>query len=157
MAMKRFFDFAGTADAPLPHFARPVVILVAALAVLGGCATPTPLDRSGNTRKLVSDSPVPTATTDAKPSSPATSSASPPAKVDTKKAVDAVQSAAGWQGLFDGKTLDGWKITEFGGRGEVGVKDGLLMIHMGAMLTGVAWTNEIPQTDYEVRLEAMNV
>ena len=90
--MKRFFDFAGTAGAPLLHFARPVVILVAALATLGGCATPTPLDRSG---KLASDSPVPTATTDAKPSSPATSSASPPAKVDAKKAVDAVQSAAG--------------------------------------------------------------
>ncbi len=59
--------------------------------------------------------------------------------------------------LFDGKTLNGWKTTEFGGHGEVAVKDALLMIHLGAMLTGVSWTNEIPKTDYEVELEAMKV
>ena len=29
----------------------------------------------------------------------------------------------GWESLFDGKTLDGWKDSEFGGGGVVKVKD----------------------------------
>lgn len=53
--------------------------------------------------------------------------------------------------------MSGWKVTEFGGRGEVEVKNGLLLIHMGAMLTGVSWTNPLPKTDYEFELDAMKV
>ena len=68
-----------------------------------------------------------------------------------------VSHAADWQSLFDGKTLKGWKITDFAGHGEVNVENGQLMIHTGAMLTGVSWTNELPKIDYEVELEAMKV
>ena len=64
---------------------------------------------------------------------------------------------ADWQTLFDGKTLTGWKITDFAGGGEVNVQNGQLLLHAGVMLTGVCWTNDIPQTDYEVSLEAMKV
>src|SRR5712691_879734 len=65
--------------------------------------------------------------------------------------------ASEWQNLFDGKTLEGWKITDFAGHGEVDVENGRLMLHSGVMLTGVSWTNSLPKIDYEVSLEAMKV
>jgi type 1 glutamine amidotransferase len=65
--------------------------------------------------------------------------------------------ASAWKSLFDGKTLSGWKITDFAGQGGVAVENGQLMLHSGALLTGVSWTNEIPKTDYEVTLDAMKV
>ena len=33
-----------------------------------------------------------------------------------------------WQSLFDGKTLKGWKIPEFGGEGKVHVEDGAIVL-----------------------------
>src|SRR6266536_1927801 len=64
---------------------------------------------------------------------------------------------ADWQSLFDGKTLKGWKITDFAGGGEVKIENGQLRLHSGVMLTGVSYTNELPRADYEVSLEAMKV
>jgi len=58
--------------------------------------------------------------------------------------------------LFDGKTLAGWKVTDFAGHGEVVVKDGTLVLEMGQM-TGVTWTNDLPRMNYELSLEAMRV
>ncbi len=58
--------------------------------------------------------------------------------------------------LFDGKTLTGWAITDFGGSGEVKVEEGNLILGMGVM-TGVTWTNPIARMNYEVELEAMRV
>ena len=73
-------------------------------------------------------------------------------------AMSSIPGRAGeWQSLFDGKTLEGWKITDFAGRGEVNVENGRLMLHSGVMLTGVSWTNTLPKIDYEVELEAMKV
>lgn len=62
-----------------------------------------------------------------------------------------------WESLFNGKDLDGWKITEFGGQGEVHVKDGALILPMGAMLTGVTYTDQTPKINYEIELDAMRV
>lgn len=61
--------------------------------------------------------------------------------------------------LFDGKTLTGWKITDFGGHGEVEVHDGLLKLGMGAELTGITWTNiaYLPKQNYEIELDAMKL
>ena len=61
--------------------------------------------------------------------------------------------------LFDGKTLKGWKPTEFGGEGEVRVKDGVLYLEVGSDLTGVTWQDpkKLPKTNYEITLEAMRV
>src|SRR6187397_1050193 len=59
--------------------------------------------------------------------------------------------------LFDGKSLDGWKITPFGGEGEVTVKDGAIVMEMGNDMTGITWTKPFPKMDYEVSLEAMRV
>jgi hypothetical protein len=62
-----------------------------------------------------------------------------------------------WKPLFDGRTLDGWKPIEFGGEGQVEVKDGCIHMDFGAMLTGIAYTKSFPVTDYELRLEAQRL
>jgi hypothetical protein len=59
--------------------------------------------------------------------------------------------------LFDGKSLDGWKITPFGGEGEVHVEDGVLTLEMGSDMTGITWAKSFPKMDYEITLEAMRV
>lgn len=59
-----------------------------------------------------------------------------------------------WQSLFDGKTLQGWKRTDFGGGGDCGVEGGLLQIERGEELSGVTYTGKPPVMDYEVELEA---
>ena len=41
----------------------------------------------------------------------------------------------------DGKTLAGWKSTEFGGEGEVSVVDGAIVLEMGNNMTGITWTD----------------
>lgn len=66
-------------------------------------------------------------------------------------------SAEGWQSLFDGSTLKGWKLSVFAGAGEIECTHGLLLMGMGDMLTGVSCTNPLPTMNYEVTLEAMRV
>ncbi|MGM0486275.1 MAG: 3-keto-disaccharide hydrolase [Planctomycetota bacterium] len=62
-----------------------------------------------------------------------------------------------WKPLFDGKTLKDWEITDFGGEGEVVVKDGVIEMGMGSPLTGITYLGKIPTCDYEVRVEAMRI
>jgi hypothetical protein len=59
--------------------------------------------------------------------------------------------------LFDGKTLAGWKKTEFGGEGDVDVEDGRIVMRAGNPMTGITWTGAYPRMDYELSLEAMRV
>jgi hypothetical protein len=60
--------------------------------------------------------------------------------------------------LFNGEDLSGWKKTEFGGEGDVEVKDGKIIAHEGASLSGVHYTNAIPaHTDYQITLEGMKI
>ena len=63
---------------------------------------------------------------------------------------------SGWQPLFDGKTLDNWQRTKFGGEGPVTVEDGQIVLEMGAAdLTGITWTGPaLPKTNYELALQA---
>lgn len=84
---------------------------------------------------------------DGKPPSP-----KPPASAG------ATNPAPAWRSLFDGKTLAGWKLTDFAGRGEVMVKDGKITLESGQM-TGITWTNghDLPRMNYEISLEAMRV
>lgn len=57
--------------------------------------------------------------------------------------------------LFDGKTLHGWKITNFGGEGEVTVTEsGSIVLDYGSSLTGITYDREFPKTNYEISLEA---
>jgi hypothetical protein len=63
----------------------------------------------------------------------------------------------GWKPMFDGKTLAGWRVTDFAGHGAARCEQGLMVLDMGAILSGVNWTNELPKTDYEVALDAMRL
>lgn len=62
-----------------------------------------------------------------------------------------------WKSLFDGKTLQGWKVPVFGGDGEVHIKDGAIVMEMGNPMTGVTWTGEVPKTNYELQLDGQRV
>ncbi len=59
--------------------------------------------------------------------------------------------------MFDGQTLQGWRPTQFAGRGEVQCRSGLIVLNMGDPFTGVNWTNDFPKMNYEVALDAMRV
>ncbi|MEX0818141.1 MAG: DUF1080 domain-containing protein [Pirellulaceae bacterium] len=62
-----------------------------------------------------------------------------------------------WKPLFDGKTLKGWKVTNFGGEGDVTIKDGTILLEFGSSLTGITYDGDFPKTNYEIQLEAMRV
>jgi hypothetical protein len=59
--------------------------------------------------------------------------------------------------LFDGKTFGYWKITDFGGQGNVYVKDGSIYLEMGNYMTGITWTGPLVRMNYEISLDAMRV
>ncbi len=62
-----------------------------------------------------------------------------------------------WTRMFDGKTLDGWKQSEFGTAADVEVQDEAIRIGFTDGCNGVTWTKDFPKVDYEVTLEAMRV
>ncbi|HWW03489.1 MAG TPA: DUF1080 domain-containing protein [Candidatus Acidoferrum sp.] len=94
-----------------------------------------------------------------KAEAPATTSAT--STSDSLAAAAAKPSALfageGWEQMFDGHTLTGWKETLFAGRGEVECRSGLLVLNMGDPFTGLNWTNDFPKMNYEIALDAMRV
>lgn len=63
----------------------------------------------------------------------------------------------GWQPMFDGQSLAGWRDTPFAGHGEVHCQQGVIVLNMGDPFTGINWTNNSPKMNYEVALDAMRV
>jgi hypothetical protein len=61
----------------------------------------------------------------------------------------------GWKPMFDGKSLAGWRETQFEGRGTVECRAGVMVLNAGRPFTGVNWTNNFPIMNYEVALDAM--
>jgi len=59
--------------------------------------------------------------------------------------------------LFNGETLNSWKITQFGPQGPVNVSEGRIILGMGDGCTGVTWKKDFPRINYEVSLEAMKI
>jgi len=59
--------------------------------------------------------------------------------------------------LFDGKNLGQWNITDFGGQGDVHVKDGSIIMEMGNDMTGITWAGPIVRMNYEIPLDAKRV
>jgi hypothetical protein len=59
--------------------------------------------------------------------------------------------------LFNGKTLDGWEITNFGPQGPVSVSGDQIILGMGDGCTGITWKKAFPRTHYEVTLDAKRV
>jgi len=95
---------------------------------------------------------APPKATEAGRSRPAPGSPPATASVPANPATNADASTS----LFDGTSLDGWKVTDFAGHGDVEVEKGRMILRMGAMLTGVnlVATNGLPTTNYEISLEA---
>ena len=60
-----------------------------------------------------------------------------------------------WIPLFDGKSLAGWKETPFKGQGQVSIDKGTIILNPGGPMTGVTWAGQFPQTNYEIRFEAV--
>ncbi|MDB5339030.1 MAG: hypothetical protein JWN70_4649, partial [Planctomycetaceae bacterium] len=54
-----------------------------------------------------------------------------PAEKKPAAAKAADKAEVKWQSLFDGKTMDGWKPTEFGTGGEILVEKGNMVISFG--------------------------
>ena len=89
------------------------------------------------------------------------------AKLSPKSSIPPADDAEGWKDLFDGKTLTGWKVTDFAGHGEVTVEPSLkieksstgpvIQLEMGAVLTGITLTNPAPKGEYEISLEALKL
>jgi hypothetical protein len=67
------------------------------------------------------------------------------------------EPATEWKALFNGKNLDGWESTRFGGEGDVEVKDGAIILNRGSELTGVTYTGKPPKTNYELLVEAQRI
>ncbi|MGI9516504.1 MAG: 3-keto-disaccharide hydrolase [Pirellulaceae bacterium] len=60
-----------------------------------------------------------------------------------------------FQPLFDGQSLAGWKIADFGGRDDVEVRDGEIVVGMGYPLAGIIFDGDPPAVDnYVLELSA---
>ena len=86
----------------------------------------------------------------------ASSQTNPPVPAPNPASAKDAASSNAWSSLFDGKSLAGWRITDFAGHGEVRIDNGRLILESGIM-TGVTWTNDLPRMHYEISLEAMRV
>lgn len=55
--------------------------------------------------------------------------------------------------------LEGWRVTNFGGEGDVTVREGVLRLEPGSPLTGVTYAGSeaLPKCDYELHLQARRV
>ena len=71
---------------------------------------------------------------------------------------EAKQAEAGWTDLFDGKSLDGWRQSGYGGEAEATVEAGVLTIPMADRLSGITFTGgDVPKSNYEVEVQARRV
>jgi hypothetical protein len=59
--------------------------------------------------------------------------------------------------LFDGKSLEGWKITNFGPQGPVYISGGEIILGRGDGCTGITWKKDFPTSNYQVNLDARRV
>jgi hypothetical protein len=62
--------------------------------------------------------------------------------------------------LFDGKSLEGWRIIDqidFAEHGEVTVKEGVIYLERGKPATGISWKGDFPRSNYQLSLSAQRV
>ncbi len=79
---------------------------------------------------------------------------------EPKDKAAAKPAATKWKPLFDGKTLKNWKSSQFGGEGEIAVKDGAIIMQQGSEMTGIFWDGDaaaIPKMNYEISLQAKRI
>ncbi|HEX8202113.1 MAG TPA: DUF1080 domain-containing protein [Isosphaeraceae bacterium] len=76
------------------------------------------------------------------------------ASPDADRPTNAPQSLV----LFDGKSLAGWKETDFFSPGGVEVRDGAIVLKIGRPMTGITSTRQdLLRTDYELSYEAQRL
>lgn len=63
----------------------------------------------------------------------------------------------GWEPLFDGRSLVGWQAIDYGGKGRVEARPGLIFLSQGEPFNGLHRTNVASTVGYELSLEAMRV
>jgi hypothetical protein len=63
----------------------------------------------------------------------------------------------GWISLFDGKSLEGWQVTKFGGQVDPVIEKGQIILPFGSDMTGITWKGKVLKDDYEIELDAMRV
>ena len=113
--------------------------LLVGLLVIGACHDSAP---------EVSEAPVAAETTEAKEVT----------EVAQKPEAAPAEPRVAESSLFDGKTLGHWQVTDFGGQGDVYVKDGSIYLETGNDMTGITWGAALPfKTNYEITLETMRV
>lgn len=61
------------------------------------------------------------------------------------------------QALFNGMDLTGWKVSNFGGEGEISVKAGSVFMDYGNPITGITYTGVVPKVNFEVEFEAQKI
>lgn len=59
--------------------------------------------------------------------------------------------------IFDGATLSGWEITNFGPQGPVSVSGNEILLGAGDGCTGITYKKNFPEINYKVTLEAKRV
>lgn len=151
-----------------PSFPRPAArrtgfgaTLVLALLGLTACtashqpapAVDTPVPRAEAASPASAGAPAPV-------TPPAPAPAPPPPRAEYPFQELPEWPPGNWISLFDGRTLNGWRVTDFAGAGEVRVDEqGRMILGMGAMLTGVnlVRTNDLATQNYEIGLDAMRV
>jgi hypothetical protein len=77
-----------------------------------------------------------------------------------QKDASATRNPAPAVSLFDGKTLENWRvlaINDFEDHGKVTVADGEIVLEKGKPATGISYQGDFPRQDYEVSLEAKRV
>ena len=130
---------------PKSRRADPGLIWLSALSLLlAGCAASKPAAPAAVGPAAAESRATPEVVAAAPRPAPEPPPASPP------------PDGARWVTLFDGSSLEGWRVTDFAGHGDVEVEKGQMILRMGAMLTGVnlVATNDLPTTNYELALEA---
>jgi len=132
------------------------VLLVVGSLWAGGCKVTTiQVPAAESPQVQAPQTQTQAAQTPAKPAEPAPTT---PAQEPKPKVVDPAALAVGQEiSLFDGQTLGQWKPTDFGGQGDVSVKDGAIHMALGSYMTGITWTGPVIRENYEISLEAMRV
>jgi hypothetical protein len=130
-------------------------LVSAALVLLAGCSSePAKPGASSAQRPATPSQPQQTqAMTPASPSAPEPKDNLPPGLAKPPAPFE----GEGWQALFNGQNLEGWRETQFAGHGEVQCRPGLVLLKMGDPFTGIDYTNEFPKMNYEVALDAARV
>ena len=122
------------------------LILTTGLVLAAGCASEPAKPAAQMARQPEASASGPAATTE-------TTITLPPGAAQAPAPFE----GEGWEAMFEGRTLVGWRETAFAGHGEVHCQAGVIVLGMGDPFTGINWTNAFPKINYEVALDAMRV